>query len=190
MDYQKITEVPTATALTGNESIYIRQGDTFRRVSIADFLAALGIQDGDDGISPAVTVATITGGHRLTITDAGGPKSFDVMDGAAGQPGAKGDKGDKGDPGSAAIGLGVCASAADAATKVVSVHTADFAANRSGILTVAFSVGANIADEPSLSINNKLYAIIDCRDGQSARRPPWLGRPTRTCWIRIYPWLS
>lgn len=37
MDYQKITEVPTATALTGNESIYIRQGDTFRRVSIADF---------------------------------------------------------------------------------------------------------------------------------------------------------
>ena len=131
---------------------------------------------GQDGTSPAVTVATITGGHRLTITDAGGPKSFDVMDGAAGQPGAKGDKGDKGDPGSAAIGLGVCASAADAATKVVSVHTADFAANRSGILTVAFSVGANIADEPSLSINNKLYAIIDCRDGQSAKAAAMAGQ--------------
>lgn len=136
----------------------------------------LGIPKGADGISPAVTVATITGGHRLTITDAGGPKSFDVMDGAAGQPGAKGDKGDKGDPGSAAIGLGVCASAADAATKVVSVHTADFAANRSGILTVAFSVGANIADEPSLSINNKLYAIIDCRDGQSAKAAAMAGQ--------------
>ena len=70
----------------------------------------------------------------------------------------------------------MCASAADAATKVVSVHTADFAANRSGILTVAFSVGANIADEPSLSINNKLYAIIDCRDGQSAKAAAMAGQ--------------
>ena len=39
MDYQKITEVPTATALTGNESIYIRQGDTFRRVSRTAMMA-------------------------------------------------------------------------------------------------------------------------------------------------------
>lgn len=107
------------------------------------------------------------------------PKGDPGQDGApgpAGDPGPKGDKGDKGDPGSAAIGLGVCASAADAATKVVSVHTADFAANRSGILTVAFSVGANIADEPSLSINNKLYAIIDCRDGQSAKAAAMAGQ--------------
>lgn len=96
--------------------------------------------------------------------------------GPAGDQGPQGPKGDKGDPGSAAIGLGVCASAADAATKVVSVHTADFAANRSGILTVAFSVGANIADEPSLSINNKLYAIIDCRDGQSAKAAAMAGQ--------------
>lgn len=37
---------------------------------------------GQDGVSPAVTVATITGGHRLTITDAEGPKSADILDGA------------------------------------------------------------------------------------------------------------
>lgn len=37
---------------------------------------------GQDGTSPAVTVATITGGHRLTITDAEGPKSADILDGA------------------------------------------------------------------------------------------------------------
>lgn len=96
--------------------------------------------------------------------------------GPAGDQGPQGPKGDKGDPGSAAIGLGVCASAADAATKVVSVHTADFAANRSGVLTVAFSVGANTADEPSLSINNKLYAIIDCRDGQPAKAAAMAGQ--------------
>ena len=37
--------------------------------------------DGEDGISPVVEVTPITGGHRVTITDANGSKSFDVMDG-------------------------------------------------------------------------------------------------------------
>lgn len=41
---------------------------------------------GDDGVSPEVTITTITGGHRVTITDADHPsgQSFDVMDGAPG----------------------------------------------------------------------------------------------------------
>ena len=39
---------------------------------------------GNDGISPEVTITTITGGHRVTITDEDHPggQSFDVMDGA------------------------------------------------------------------------------------------------------------
>ncbi len=39
--------------------------------------------DGADGVSPAVSVAEITGGHRVTVTDAEHPggQSFDVMDG-------------------------------------------------------------------------------------------------------------
>lgn len=37
--------------------------------------------DGDDGVSPTVTVTDISGGHRITITDANGSKSFDVMNG-------------------------------------------------------------------------------------------------------------
>lgn len=43
--------------------------------------------DGEDGISPAVTITTITDGHRVTITDADHPsgQSFDVMDGQDGQ---------------------------------------------------------------------------------------------------------
>lgn len=36
---------------------------------------------GEDGISPTITITDITGGHRVTITDATGPHSFDVMDG-------------------------------------------------------------------------------------------------------------
>ena len=41
--------------------------------------------DGKDGVSPVVTITTITGGHRITITDATGTKTFDVMDGEDGQ---------------------------------------------------------------------------------------------------------
>ena len=36
---------------------------------------------GQDGTSPTVAVATLTGGHRLTITDAEGSKSADILDG-------------------------------------------------------------------------------------------------------------
>ncbi len=42
---------------------------------------------GDDGISPTVSVTAITGGHRVTITDAQGAHTFDVMDGPKGDPG-------------------------------------------------------------------------------------------------------
>lgn len=37
---------------------------------------------GDPGVSPEVTISEITGGHRVTITDAEHPQgqSFDVMD--------------------------------------------------------------------------------------------------------------
>ena len=36
---------------------------------------------GTDGISPTVSITPITGGHRITITDADGEHSADVMDG-------------------------------------------------------------------------------------------------------------
>lgn len=90
MDYQRITDVPAVSDVAGSDSIYVRQGDTFRRISITDFLQALGITD---GVSPTIAVSTISGGHRVTITDADGAKTFDVMDGAAGTDGADGDDG-------------------------------------------------------------------------------------------------
>ena len=42
---------------------------------------------GQDGFSPIVTVTNITGGHRVSITDATGTKTFDVMDGTNGADG-------------------------------------------------------------------------------------------------------
>lgn len=50
-----------------------------------------GDSGGEEAVSPTVEVVPIEGGHRVTITDVNGSKSFDVMNGE------KGDKGDKGD---------------------------------------------------------------------------------------------
>lgn len=50
-------------------------------------------QPGKDGISPVVTVEPIEGGHRITITDAVGTQTADVLngkDGKDGEPGADG----------------------------------------------------------------------------------------------------
>ena len=47
-------------------------------------------QDGEDGYSPTVKVSTISGGHRVTITDATGTRYFDVMDGKDGAGGSGG----------------------------------------------------------------------------------------------------
>lgn len=38
-------------------------------------------KNGKDGVSPSVSVTSIPGGHRVSITDANGTKTFDVMDG-------------------------------------------------------------------------------------------------------------
>ena len=49
--------------------------------------------NGVDGVSPTLSVAEITGGHRVTITDVNGTQTFDVMDGQDGQNGADGTSG-------------------------------------------------------------------------------------------------
>lgn len=54
---------------------------------------------GADGVSPSVAVAQITGGHRVSVTDADGTKTFDVLDGEKGDEGAPGSPGATGSPG-------------------------------------------------------------------------------------------
>ena len=55
--------------------------------------------DGQDGVSPTVTTETISGGTRVTITDASGAHEFDVMNGQNGAPGADGQNGQNGQDG-------------------------------------------------------------------------------------------
>lgn len=51
---------------------------------------------GTDGVSPTIEVSEIEGGHRVTVTDVAGPKTFDIMDGATGETGATGPQGPAG----------------------------------------------------------------------------------------------
>lgn len=43
-----------------------------------------------NGVSPTVSVSAITGGNRVTITDANGTKTFDVLNGKDGEDGEDG----------------------------------------------------------------------------------------------------
>ena len=51
------------------------------------------VVNGADGFSPTVAVSNITGGKRLTITDANGTRTVDVMDGTNGTNGTNGTDG-------------------------------------------------------------------------------------------------
>lgn len=58
-------------------------GYTGTKEEFAERLANIGANgtNGKDGFSPTISVSTITGGHRVTITDKNETKTVDVMDG-------------------------------------------------------------------------------------------------------------
>lgn len=49
-------------------------------------------EKGDDGFSPVITIAEISGGHKVTITTANGEESFDIMDGKDGTGSSTGEE--------------------------------------------------------------------------------------------------
>ena len=61
-------------------------GDTYTTPSIRGEKGDKG-DAGEDGVSPSVEITSITGGHRVTIEDAEGVHTFDVMDGTNGVDG-------------------------------------------------------------------------------------------------------
>ena len=81
--------VKSADIVNGNLVLTFTDGKTLN----------LGPVVGSNGYSPSVSIATIPGGHRVTITDADGDHYFDVMDGTTGPQGPKGDTGSPGPAG-------------------------------------------------------------------------------------------
>lgn len=81
-----ITIGTTSTLSAGSNATVTNSGtstDPIFNFGIPQGVAGTPGTDGQDGVSPGVTIDTITGGHRVTITDADHPtgQSFDVMDG-------------------------------------------------------------------------------------------------------------
>ena len=56
-------------------------------------------ENGEDGVSPTVSVKEISGGHRLAIVDASGTKTIDILNGKEGPQGIQGIQGEKGEQG-------------------------------------------------------------------------------------------
>lgn len=79
--------------------------DYLKELFIDEVKGCLNGKGGSEGFSPTVAITDIDGGHRVTITDSTGTKSFDVLDGATGpkgdtgETGATGPQGPKGDTG-------------------------------------------------------------------------------------------
>lgn len=75
-----------------NVTAYVEQIDISVGENVKYYTSQKTIENGgkgEDGISPIVEITEIAGGNRISVTDAEGTKTFDIMDG---------EKGDKGDP--------------------------------------------------------------------------------------------
>ena len=87
-------EIPALVGTPGKDGVDGKDGqDGYTPVKGKDYFDGVDGKDGSngkDGVSPAVSVSAITGGHRITITDASGTKTVDVMDGSDGQNGNDG----------------------------------------------------------------------------------------------------
>lgn len=73
----------------------------------------------NSAVSPTVSVDDVAGGHRITITDVSGTKTFDVMDGAKGEKGDTGATGANGTNGTSVTVTNVSTSTADGGSNVV-----------------------------------------------------------------------
>ena len=130
-----------------------------------------GIQaEGEDGYSPEISITTITGGHRVTITDKDHPQgqSFDVMDGQGGGGGGTTDYTDltnkpqinghtlSGNQSASDLGLGTYSKPASGIPKT------DFASDVQASLGKADSA---LQTAPVTSVNSKTGAVtLDAGD--------------------------
>lgn len=97
MDVKRIDQLPEATEPKGTDLLPLWQGEGTKKVPLSAIQASG--PPGEDGFSPTVEVSKSGTQTTITITDAKGPHSAIINDGAAGDPGKDGGKGDPGEDG-------------------------------------------------------------------------------------------
>lgn len=89
-DKKKVDDISISSPINGQALVYNSSTQKWENKTISSG------GSGQDGYSPTITVTNITGGHRVSITDVNGTKTFDVMDGTDGTNGTNGTNGTDG----------------------------------------------------------------------------------------------
>lgn len=110
----KIGELPAVSDVKDSDLFVLEQDGTAKKLAGSKLLeyfkgdkgdtgpagpAGKDGTDGKDGVSPTVSFSEIAGGNRMTVTDAEGEKSVDIMNGKDGKDGDPGPAGQDGHPG-------------------------------------------------------------------------------------------
>lgn len=79
-DKKKVDDILISSPTNGQALVYNSSTQKWENKTISG-------GSGQDGYSPTIVVTDVTGGHRVSITDVNGTKSFDVMNGTNGTNG-------------------------------------------------------------------------------------------------------
>ena len=121
-------------------------------------------QQGEPGVSPVVSVSDITGGHRVTITDAEGTHTFDVMDGGKGDPGQTGPTGPAGYSPTVAV-TDITGGHRVTITDQQGQHPFDVMNGEdSAVLSVNGETGAVVLDGTKVNVNNSAQTPVTVAD--------------------------
>ena len=103
-----ISPIIKVTPITGGNKVEITDAEGTKIFNVLNGVNGTNGKDGtngsdgtngEDGISPTISVEAITNGHKVSITDINGTKTFDVLDGSDGVNGLNGTNGTNGTDG-------------------------------------------------------------------------------------------
>lgn len=131
--------------------------------------------DGTDGVSPTVVTSVITGGTKVTITDALGAHSFNVLDGTQGPAGATGTTGASGRDGRGilnitgpiTVGLNDTYTIlySDGTTTTFTVHNGANGASGNGIRSITGPVSAGLTDTYTINYTDNTTSTYTVTNG-------------------------
>ena len=112
-------------------------------------------------ISPTVEVTSITNGHRVSITDAEGTETFDVLNGSSGKDGSDGKDGIDGKDGTSVVVASVSESSTDGGSNVVTFSDGKTLTIKNGSRGSSGKDGSNGKDGTSVTVTKVSESSAD-----------------------------